>query len=185
MKNGFMKNLIAAAAFMIIGIAANAQKPEIICGSMDSVSSISRMRLVIDYSEVKIRGINEKDFLSYLLDGKSEDARQNWIDYWNGRAKDAFFATFRQAFIEGQKGTDRIYLTTDGDEPAAASMTVRILTIDDRNNITAEITIENSSGDDCVTLSGKGRGVRVGTFQYGVRMAFKSLGHELGEFVSI
>ena len=177
-----MKKLFLAAIALFIFCTANAQS--VVSGDLKTLNGISRMTLKIDYSDARIWGLSESEFLGWHLAGKTEAGAAKWKEYWNGKVKDAFARTYILEFLDAQQPDRRIFLTDRPSEEAEYMMIVHVTSIDERDNVFAEISILAPDGAECVTVQCKGRAPASGSFEHRVRVAFAKLGKNMGKFLS-
>ncbi len=177
-----MKKFALTVLALFAFCAANAQK--VVSGDLNSLAGVSRLTLTVDYSDVKIWGLNEADFLEWHLAGKSAEGAAKWKEYWHGQVKDAFARTYISTFLDSQLPGRRIFLTSTPAEDPGYSMVVRPTSIDERDNVFADISILAPDGTECVRVSCKGRACRTGSFEHRTRVAFAKLGEMMGEFLT-
>lgn len=178
-----MKKLLLAVLALIMFCTANAQS--VVSGDLKKLDGINRMALEIDYSDAKIWGLSESDFLDWHLAGKTEAGVAKWKEYWNGKVKDAFVRTYISEFLDAQREDRRIFLTArTSEEEAGHMMIVHVTSIDEHDNVFADISILAPDGSECVTVRCKGRAPSSGSFEHRVRVAFAKLGKNMGKFLS-
>lgn len=196
-----MKKNLLILSLLLFSVAINAQKIKVKSGSLNTISSPSKMDVVFDYSNMGVGEFNkESDYVAEKVEkynqdepGKGDTWKENWINDRKERFEPKFLELFNKHLAEvgifaDYKNTDSKYILeihTTFTEPGFNVYMAR-----KNASINAEVVIkEKSTGNSIATLSIEncpGRGATAFDFDSGTRVAeaYAKLGKAVSKMIA-
>ena len=166
--------------FIIVGIWRIKRGPRIQSGSLVSLKDKKELNVLIDFSQSKIMGMSQDDFIWSRSITKTKD---EWREYWETACNKQFLAKF---CIKANAITQTINLIL-GEFPNAQYTALFQVQIVDNDGATSGIMniIDNESGEKIAILERfYGAGGRIGTLENLICDAMDRLGTKFGKYLN-
>ena len=174
-----MKKLIWISVLLSL-LASDMYCQKLESGSLTCLKGESQLNVIIDFSQSKIDGLSEQDFIWKM--GLKDSRGSEWEEYWK---KDCYKQFFGKFCLSAFEETEEIGLKLGSFPEAKYTAILQLETVDDDGEINGRIRIveTETEKEKAVIMKLNGDGGRWGSIENLIGDAMERAGEKTGRFI--